>query len=56
MATPRLSMSKTKEVLRQKWLVGRSHREVAKKFPGRFTPRLRIMVSSSNDAGPLDSR
>ena len=30
MATPRLTMSKTKEILRQKWLLGRSHREVAK--------------------------
>ena len=30
MATPRLTMSKTKEILRQKWLLGRSHRQVAK--------------------------
>jgi len=29
MATPRLTMSNTKEILCQKWLVGRSHREVA---------------------------
>ena len=29
MATPRLTMSKTKEILRQKWLLGRSHRQVA---------------------------
>lgn len=30
MATPRLTMSKTKEILRQKWLLERSHREVAR--------------------------
>ena len=30
MATPRLTMSKTREILRQKWLLRRSHREVAK--------------------------
>ena len=30
MATPRLTMSRTKEILRQKWLLGRSHRQVAK--------------------------
>jgi transposase len=29
MATPRLTMSNIKEILRQKWLVGRSHRKVA---------------------------
>ena len=30
MATPRLTMSKTKEILRQKWQLERSHREVAR--------------------------
>ena len=30
MATPRLTMPKTKEILRQKWQLGRSHREVAR--------------------------
>ena len=29
MATKRLTMSKTKEILRHKWVLGRSHREVA---------------------------
>ena len=29
MATERLSMRKTKEILRQKWALGRSHREIA---------------------------
>jgi len=29
MATERLSMRKTREILRQKWQLGRSHREVA---------------------------
>jgi hypothetical protein len=29
MATPRLSMRKTKEILRQKWLLKRSNRAVA---------------------------
>ena len=29
MATERLSMRKTREILRQKWVVGRTHREVA---------------------------
>src|SRR5437870_10026475 len=29
MATERLSMRKAKEILRQKWLLGRSHREIA---------------------------
>ena len=29
MATKRLTMIKTKEILRQKWVLGRSHREVA---------------------------
>src|SRR5262245_57170225 len=28
MATDRLSMRKTREILRQKWLLGRSHRQV----------------------------
>ncbi len=30
MAGTRLSMRKTKEILRQKWLLGRSHREVVR--------------------------
>lgn len=30
MATKRLTMIKTKEILRQKWVLGRSHREVAR--------------------------
>jgi transposase len=30
MAGPRLSMRKTREILRQKWALGRSHREVAR--------------------------
>ncbi len=30
MATERLSMHKTREILRQKWILGRSHREVAR--------------------------
>ena len=30
MATKRLSMRKTREILRQKWALGRSHREVAR--------------------------
>ena len=30
MAGPRLSMHKTREILRQKWQLGRSHREVAR--------------------------
>ncbi len=30
MAGPRLSMYKTREILRQKWCLGRSHREVAR--------------------------
>ena len=30
MATERLSMHKTREILRQKWVLGRSHREVAR--------------------------
>lgn len=30
MATKRLTMRKTKEILRQKWVLGRSHREVAR--------------------------
>ena len=30
MATERLSMRKTREILRQKWALGRSHREVAR--------------------------
>ncbi len=30
MAGPRLSMHKTREILRQKWALGRSHREVAR--------------------------
>ncbi len=30
MATERLSMRKTREILRQKWVLGRSHREVAR--------------------------
>lgn len=30
MATKRLTMSKTKEILRHKWVLGRSHREVAR--------------------------
>jgi hypothetical protein len=30
MATERLSMHKTREILRQKWALGRSHREVAR--------------------------
>ena len=30
MAGPRLSMRKTREILRQKWCLGRSHREVAR--------------------------
>jgi len=30
MAGPRLSMHKTREILRQKWCLGRSHREVAR--------------------------
>jgi hypothetical protein len=29
MATKRLTMTKTKEILRHKWALGRSHREVA---------------------------
>jgi hypothetical protein len=29
MATERLSMRKTREILRQKWELGRTHREVA---------------------------
>ena len=29
MATERLSMRKTREVLRLKWVLGRSHREIA---------------------------
>ena len=29
MATERLSMRKTREILRQKWELGRSHREIA---------------------------
>ena len=30
MATERLSMRKIREILRQKWVLGRSHREVAR--------------------------
>ncbi len=30
MAGPRLSMHKTREILRQKWCLARSHREVAR--------------------------
>jgi DNA-directed RNA polymerase specialized sigma24 family protein len=30
MATERLSMRKTREILRLKWALGRSHREVAR--------------------------
>ncbi len=30
MATERLSMRHTREILRQKWQLGRSHREVAR--------------------------
>ena len=30
MATPRLSMHKNREILRQKWALGRTHRDVAK--------------------------
>ncbi len=30
MASPRLSMHKTREILRQKWCLSRSHREVAR--------------------------
>jgi DNA-directed RNA polymerase specialized sigma24 family protein len=30
MAGQRLSMHKTREILRQKWLLGRSHREVGR--------------------------
>jgi DNA-directed RNA polymerase specialized sigma24 family protein len=29
MATERLSMRQTREILRQKWCLGRSHREIA---------------------------
>ena len=31
MATERLSMTKTREILRQKWELGRSYREIATK-------------------------
>jgi transposase len=39
MAAEPLSMRKIREILRQKWELGRSHREVARAAPGGSRPR-----------------
>lgn len=43
MATGRLSMHKTREILRQKWVMGRSHREVAGSLGVSFGVVARVM-------------
>ena len=53
MAGQRLSMRKTREILRQKWCLGRSHREVARSL-GKSVGAISATLARATEAG-LDS-
>ena len=53
MATERLSMRQTREILRQKWHLGRTHREVAQSL-GISTGAVCTTVLRARGPGPID--